>query len=185
MRKNREVKKPKNRLHLLSFTSASKSATVNASRSPKGLFNNINVYKLLRARRHSKLMQMVALEDSPSFILVCLPWTFARTIWAHTRSQSPECAMRDYQGIIIVKHRSRWYIDYRCHRRWQLVTEEYYRPRCQSTFKGSLLILHGMRKVFTTKDEAIMFEDIKYVKHRLGELNKPLNSYSFTLGSWF
>jgi hypothetical protein len=23
---------------------------------------------------------MVGLEDSPSFILVCLPWTFARTI---------------------------------------------------------------------------------------------------------
>ncbi|KAF4494181.1 hypothetical protein FAGAP_9696 [Fusarium agapanthi] len=45
--------------------------------------------------------------------------------------------------------------------------------------EGSMLILHGMRKVLTTKDEGVLIEGVKYVKHGRNELSKLPKSDAF------
>ncbi|KAM0078827.1 hypothetical protein ACKRZS_008692 [Fusarium odoratissimum] len=66
--------------------------------------------------------------------------------------------------------------------KWVKSCKEYFEtmdPEVNRQIKGSMLILHGMRKVLTTKDEGILIEGIKYVKHGRGELNKLPKSDSF------
>ncbi|ENH62589.1 hypothetical protein FOC1_g10012824 [Fusarium oxysporum f. sp. cubense race 1] len=66
--------------------------------------------------------------------------------------------------------------------KWVKSCKEYFEtmdPEVNRQIKGSILILHGMRKVLTTKDEGILIEGIKYVKHGRGELNKLPKSDSF------
>ncbi|EXL81901.1 hypothetical protein FOPG_04903 [Fusarium oxysporum f. sp. conglutinans race 2 54008] len=66
--------------------------------------------------------------------------------------------------------------------KWVKSCKEYFEtmdPEVNRQIKGSILILHGMRKVLTTKDEGILIEGIKYVKDGRGELNKLPKSDSF------
>ncbi|RKK68875.1 hypothetical protein BFJ69_g13235 [Fusarium oxysporum] len=66
--------------------------------------------------------------------------------------------------------------------KWVKSCKEYFEtmdPEVNRQIKGSMLILHGMRKVLTTKDESILIEGVKYVKHGRGELNKLPKSDSF------
>ncbi|PNP77244.1 hypothetical protein FNYG_09544 [Fusarium nygamai] len=52
-------------------------------------------------------------------------------------------------------------------------------PEVNLQVEGSMLILHGMRQVLTTKDESVLIEGVKYVKHGRNELSKLPKSDSF------
>ncbi|KAF5575025.1 hypothetical protein FPANT_11505 [Fusarium pseudoanthophilum] len=52
-------------------------------------------------------------------------------------------------------------------------------PEVNLQVEGSMLILHGMRQVLTTKDENVLIEGVKYVKHGRNELTKLPKSDSF------
>ncbi|KAL9568275.1 hypothetical protein ACKAV7_007661 [Fusarium commune] len=66
--------------------------------------------------------------------------------------------------------------------KWVKSCKEYFEtmdPGVNRQIEGSMLILHGMRKVLTTKDEGVLIEGINYVKHGRDELNKLPKSDSF------
>ncbi|KAF4949752.1 hypothetical protein FGADI_8690 [Fusarium gaditjirri] len=66
--------------------------------------------------------------------------------------------------------------------KWAKSCKEYFEtmdPDVNRQIEGSMVILHGMRKVLTTEDEDVLIEGIKYVKHGHGELNKLPKSDSF------
>ncbi|KAF5250287.1 hypothetical protein FANTH_4487 [Fusarium anthophilum] len=52
-------------------------------------------------------------------------------------------------------------------------------PEVNLQVEGSMLILHGMRKVLTTTDEGVLIEGVKYVKHGRNELRKLPRSDAF------
>ncbi|KAF5697743.1 hypothetical protein FGLOB1_12556 [Fusarium globosum] len=53
-------------------------------------------------------------------------------------------------------------------------------PEVNLQVEGSMLILHGMRQVLTTKDESVLIEGVKYVKHGRNELSRLPKSDSFS-----
>ncbi|KAG5746669.1 hypothetical protein H9Q69_012716 [Fusarium xylarioides] len=66
--------------------------------------------------------------------------------------------------------------------KWVKSCKEYFEtmdPEVNLQIEGSMLILHGMRQVLTTKDEGVLIEGVKYVTHGRNELSKLPKSDSF------
>ncbi|KAF5721359.1 hypothetical protein FMUND_3669 [Fusarium mundagurra] len=66
--------------------------------------------------------------------------------------------------------------------KWVKSCKEYLQtmdPEVNQQVEGSMLILHGMRQVLTTKDESVLIQGVKYVKHGRNELSKLPKSDSF------
>ncbi|RBR13335.1 hypothetical protein FVER53590_02745 [Fusarium verticillioides] len=66
--------------------------------------------------------------------------------------------------------------------KWVKSCKEFLRtmdPEVNLQVEGSMLILHGMRQVLTTKDRSVLVEGVKYVKHGRNELSKLPKSDSF------